>query len=103
MRRGASKQLESKEAGGADPSQPFVYYFVWGLFMSLTIMATTVVSALVPWSLAKRVAHLAVLAPPQAQIIFVIPLFKELFISNLSSLLRRPSSSSSCSSFPSAL
>ncbi|ELR13067.1 uncharacterized protein ACA1_097520 [Acanthamoeba castellanii str. Neff] len=68
---GASKQLESKEAGGADPSQPFVYYFVWGLFMSLTIMATTVVSALVPWSLAKRVAHLATIF---FIILFIIPL-----------------------------
>ncbi len=72
MRRGASKQLESKEAGGVDPSQPHVYFFVWGLFMSLTIMATTVVSALVPWSLAKRVAHLAVLPPPLSKVPLIL-------------------------------
>jgi hypothetical protein len=63
--RGASKQLESHDNGGVDTSQPHVYYFVWGLFMSLTIMATTVASALAPWSIVKRISLLAVRLPPR--------------------------------------
>jgi hypothetical protein len=54
--RAASKSLEDN-ANGANSNR---YYFTWGLLMSLTIMAMTVVAAVVPWPLVKKISSLAV-------------------------------------------